>query len=128
MSSEEVKATSILSALKNFNPFVDMLDLYLNNEGISPARLAEMIHVTPSTISQWRSGVRFPKADMVYHIAVALSLPFDKGEALIKGWEVANTIRVSLAYLEEAFRNEDYRTVISVGERLFLHKKNVQTN
>jgi transcriptional regulator with XRE-family HTH domain len=55
--------------------FIDNLMYWLAARGMKAADLAKALGVSPSTISNWKSGINFPSPDQFDRISEALDLP-----------------------------------------------------
>lgn len=100
--------------------FKEKLTFYRKAKGMTQRELAEILHVSSSTISKWENGEAFPDLDMLSTIAGIFQVPFDefvgasnlktKGDTAIKDkrsmgvskaliWLVVLWIGLSLLYI-----------------------------
>lgn len=111
--------------------FVENLKALLKKHNLSYAELANMIGVSPSTVSMWVTGRSFPRINVVKKIADCFNVPMsqltesDKKESNSPGeYYYLNDETRQIA--QEAFENPDMRTLFHVArdippERLKAH-------
>ena len=106
-----------MQELRHYALFAEMLDYYLNKQGILPAHLAAQIFVEPAAISQWRKNKRLPESlALIHKIACALALSPPEHENLAVAWCNTRQVRDLIPYLEEALRSGDSAHACQVAQ------------
>lgn len=60
MSESNQLTEFVITNLKRYSLFAELLEYYLSKQQVLPAHLAERIFVEPATVSHWRKNKRLP--------------------------------------------------------------------
>lgn len=104
-------ARETLIFLEEDNHFGEHLALSIKQSLKSTSQLAKLIGVTPSAISQWCHGDRFPDSGKVFQIAKALGLTEQQEQSLMIAWSSTRSFRGYIEYVKAAIDENDLESV-----------------
>lgn len=84
--------------------FKKKLRYFAQIRGLSQVEIAKALGITPSTVSSWFLGTRYPRVDMMQRLADLLDVHMrelttdDKDELLDEAWEIRERLRRDPSY------------------------------
>lgn len=115
------KLKTILAYLHACFLFPDTFNFYIDKYQLAQKKLANALHVDPSTISHWRKGRRLPQdSATIYQIAKAMGIHPSERQSLFLAWTVHRTLNDMIPYVDQMINDEtlNHADLESIQKRL----------